>query len=189
MLYLEVQIPFACFKDAYYREYARSYVVPPPSTVYGCLLSLVGEVDKSRHNKAEIAIATRNPNPQKSKILRRTYRFKNSDPLSTENSKPDFFEAITNVRLCLAVSSEAEKKSPNLEERIRQSLAGNVSRFGVLSMGESRNVINKLREIQHPPDGYFWLIPDEDGERSLTTSVDLVKYGQSQTAKFNLVSR
>jgi CRISPR-associated protein Cas5t len=40
-----------------WREYGKTYPVPPPSTVYGMLLSLVGETDAYKHCGVQLAIA------------------------------------------------------------------------------------------------------------------------------------
>ncbi len=46
---LKVEVPIACFRQSRAREYIETYPVPPPSTVYGMLLSLLGEVDRYKH--------------------------------------------------------------------------------------------------------------------------------------------
>lgn len=51
-----VDVPIASFPTSRSREYRASYPVPPPSTVYGMLLSLVGETDRYRHCGVKIAI-------------------------------------------------------------------------------------------------------------------------------------
>ncbi|WP_422387114.1 CRISPR-associated protein Cas5 [Aphanizomenon flos-aquae] len=39
--YIQNPVPIACFRQSPAREYAETYPVPPLSTVYGMLLSLV----------------------------------------------------------------------------------------------------------------------------------------------------
>lgn len=53
ILYLDV--PFATFRESHAREMGKTYPVPPPATVYGMLLSLVGETDVYRHCGVELA--------------------------------------------------------------------------------------------------------------------------------------
>ncbi len=67
---LYVHVPCATFRTSYSREYGKTYPVPPPSTVYGMLLSLVGETDARRHCGVRLAIAMISQ-PQKSTILRK----------------------------------------------------------------------------------------------------------------------
>jgi len=52
-----VSVPIASFRVAQAREYWETYPCPPPSTVYGMLLSLVGEQNRLAHRGAEIALA------------------------------------------------------------------------------------------------------------------------------------
>ncbi|MHC5777600.1 CRISPR-associated protein Cas5 [Nostoc sp.] len=47
ILYLDV--PFTTFRESHAREMGKTYPVPPPATVYGMLLSLVGETNVYRH--------------------------------------------------------------------------------------------------------------------------------------------
>lgn len=54
---LKVEVPIACFRHSRAREYAETYPVPPPSTVYGMLLSLIGETDRYKHCGTQLAIA------------------------------------------------------------------------------------------------------------------------------------
>ena len=54
---LYVSVPVTCFRAPYARTYAESLPVPAPSTVYGMLLSLVGEREREKHAGADIAIA------------------------------------------------------------------------------------------------------------------------------------
>lgn len=72
---LRVEVPIASFPISRSREYLETYPVPPPSTVYGMLLSLVGETDRYRHCGVKLAIAMLSE-PQKSITLRKLHRFK-----------------------------------------------------------------------------------------------------------------
>jgi CRISPR-associated protein Cas5t len=78
MLALEVEVPIACFRQSRAREYAETYPVPPPSTVYGMLLSMVGEMDRYKHCGTRLAIALIS-HPQKSTVIRTFRRFKKKD--------------------------------------------------------------------------------------------------------------
>ncbi len=72
---LRVDVPIASFPTSRSREYRETYPVPPPSTVYGMLLSLVGETDRYNHCGVKVAIALITK-PAKSVTLRKFYRFK-----------------------------------------------------------------------------------------------------------------
>ncbi len=95
---LRVDVPFASFPTSRSREYRETYPVPPPSTVYGMLLSLVGETDRYKHCGIKIAIALLSE-PAKSVTLRTMRRFKKKKLDHKENSRPDFQEILTDI-LC-----------------------------------------------------------------------------------------
>lgn len=75
ILQLYVSVPIAGFRVAQAREYWETYPCPPPSTVYGMLLSLVGEPNRLLHQVAELAIALVSE-PQHSVVLRTLWRLK-----------------------------------------------------------------------------------------------------------------
>jgi len=74
-LRLFVSVPVAGFRVAQAREYWETYSLPPPATVYGMLLSLVGEPDRLVHRGAELAVALLS-NPDLSVVLRTLWRVK-----------------------------------------------------------------------------------------------------------------
>lgn len=121
-----------------------------------------------------IAVGTTNISPKKSKVLRRNYRLKSKDLLSPGNSKPDFVECMTNLSICLAVDSSEEKKRLSLEERVLNAFLfpDTINRFGCVSIGESRNLVNEIKVQQTEPDGYYWLNVAEGGKYQFTTWVN-----------------
>lgn len=72
---LYVHVPCATFRTSHSREYGKTYPVPPPSTVYGMLLYLVGETNAKKHCGVKLALAMLSQ-PQKSVVLRKMRRFK-----------------------------------------------------------------------------------------------------------------
>jgi CRISPR-associated protein Cas5t len=68
-LHLYVSVPVAGFRVAQAREYWETYPCPPPSTIYGMLLSLVGEPNRLAHQGCEIAVAVVS-DPRRSVVLR-----------------------------------------------------------------------------------------------------------------------
>jgi CRISPR-associated protein Cas5t len=72
---LYITVPVASFRIAQAREYWESYPCAPPSTVYGMLLSAVGEENRLAHIGSEIAIAILQ-RPERSRVLRTTWRLK-----------------------------------------------------------------------------------------------------------------
>ena len=59
ILVLRVDVPMTGLRPMWAREYQETYPAPPPSTIYGMLLSLIGveREDKNRHAGLRIAIA------------------------------------------------------------------------------------------------------------------------------------
>ena len=95
-LALQIEVPIACFRQSRAREYAQTYPAPPPSTVYGMLLSLVGEMNRHKHCGVKIAIALVDK-PQKSTVVRTFRRFKKKDIHDPVNTRPDYQDLLTEV--------------------------------------------------------------------------------------------
>ncbi len=187
MIFLEIIAPFASFKNAYSREYAESYLVPPPSTVYGCLLSLVGEMDRDFHRGVKIAIALPSPpdlKPKKVKVLRTVRRLKKMPLSLPQNSRPDFQEIVCGLRIIVGVDSGEDVN--NLEGRIERAIASpeTIERFGGLSLGESRDLIDDIRLLEGPPEALDWLIVDPKGSLKLPYWVDYLGSKDTKFQKF-----
>ena len=194
MIFLEITAPFALFKHSYSREYAGSYSYPPPSTVYGCLLSLVGETDMQRHRGVKIAISLCEPakltalasKPQNSIVMRTTRRLKNADLNSPSNSKPDFQEILSCIKIIIGVDSSEDIN--NLENRIIQALTcpKTIDRFGGLSLGESRDLIDDIKIIEKPLESLQWLTHNKKGKIKLPLTVDYFGSKNTKMEKFSL---
>lgn len=174
---LQVEVPIACFRQSRAREYAETYPVPPPSTVYGMLLSLVGETDRYRHCGVELAIALIS-HPQKSTVIRTFRRFKKKEISAPENARPDYQELLTDIQFAIWVRSGEDAETPNLVERLQSALSdpSTINRFGGLSLGESRDLVNaiSLRPDGSSEEPLQWLVRDEDGLLTLPYWVDHV---------------
>ncbi|PSF37989.1 type I-MYXAN CRISPR-associated protein Cas5/Cmx5/DevS [Aphanothece hegewaldii CCALA 016] len=175
ILYLDV--PFATFRESHAREMGKTYPVPPPSTVYGMLLSLVGETNVYRHCGVELAIAMLSK-PEKSRILRQMRRFKNTDFSHPENINPAYQEILSNLKCMIWVRSDTEKSQPSLKERIQLAFDHPelVKRFGCLFLGESDQLLKTIKLV---PEDYLegvrrWVIRDYRGELTLPYWVDHV---------------
>ena len=118
---LKVEVPIACFRDSRAREYIATYPVPPPSTVYGMLLSTVGEESRFRHCGVKLAIAMLSETA-KSRVIRKIRRFKERDIHSSKNSKPDYQELLTGIKFVVWIDATADISIPNLSERLHQAL-------------------------------------------------------------------
>ncbi|MEP0885449.1 type I-MYXAN CRISPR-associated protein Cas5/Cmx5/DevS [Trichocoleus sp. ST-U3] len=174
---LQVEVPIACFRQSRAREYVETYPVPPPSTVYGMLLSLVGEENRYQHCGVKLAIALLSQ-PEKSIVIRTFRRVKMRDIHDSSNAKPDYQELLTNVEFVVWVSAGTDKATPTLPERLQQALIdpASVNRFGGLCLGESRDLVNAVTLLteNHTGESLRWLIRDEDGLLTLPYWVDHV---------------
>ena len=149
MLGVYVTVPVACFRKGLAREYLETEPLPPPSTCYGFLLSLVGETDRYRHIGCRIAPALVGE-PQKSTILRTVWRTKSKKLRMGDgnNRTPAQQELLTGVRLVLWLdSSDEQEGAPYLEQRVELALTRPelLKRFGGLSLGESTHLVDEAR--------------------------------------------
>lgn len=180
---LYVHTPLACFRKGFAREFFESEILPPPSTVYGFLLSLVGEEERSRHAGSRFAYGL-TTTPKHSVILRTIWRFKSKIPPGTgANRRPDFQEMLTDIGLIIWID-EGE-----LAQRVKQ--AGehpeNISRHGGLSLGESRDLVNEIRWYPESVKGSAsFLSPDPEGDMSLPVWVDHVGSAKTIYQRFTL---
>jgi CRISPR-associated protein Cas5t len=174
---LQVEVPIACFRQSRAREYVETYPVPPPSTVYGMLLSLVGEEDRYRHCGVKLAIALLSE-PEKSIVIRTFHRVKIRDIHDPSNARPDYQELLTHVEFVVWVSEGIDKATPTLPERLQQAFSNpaSINRFGGLCLGESRDLVNDVTLLSenHSRKSLRWLIRDEDGSLTLPYWVDHV---------------
>jgi CRISPR-associated protein Cas5t len=176
-LALRLDVPIACFRQSRAREYAETYPVPPPSTIYGMLLSMVGECDRYKHCGIKIAISLLST-PQKSTVIRTFRRFKKKDIHDPTNARPDYQELLTDIQFIVWVDAGTDKAHPTLPERLQLALEHpeTINRFGGLCLGESRDLVNAVTLIsdKNKQQILSWLIQDEDGLLTLPYWVDHV---------------
>lgn len=190
---LYVSVPVAGFRAPHAREYFETSPVPPPSTVFGMLLSLVGEEQRIRHEGAELAIAMLS-DPAISVILRTTWRIKDRKlglGLGS-NRRPDFQELLTGLRLAVWVrTGRTEPAVPSLQQRVADVLADPAStrRFGGLCLGESTHLVDELRVLRNGDlEGARMLVADESGDLSLTLWPNHVGSKGTAWGQFRLAS-
>lgn len=212
---LYVEVPYASFRKSYARSFAETYPLPPPATVYGMLLSLVGERFRRRHAGVRLAFAykCRKQNlrceeaclPHVATTLRKLSRFKYGT-ISTEAKrktlKPDFIETLCGIEfLCWVDSSnEAARVTGSedddsgkanvltLEERIVAALESptSVKRYGVLSLGLSDDAVNDVRLCPTIKDNWHRLFPRNTGMMELPVWVDHVGAAQTRWRRYEL---
>lgn len=176
-LYLEC--PCTSFPRSFARDYRETYLYPPPSTIYGFLLSLVGEEDLTTHLGVKLAIGMIENLPPISRIVRkqRHHHFSKKH-LGTyppsQFSKPNFQELLTDLKIVIKLDSTNESAKVKLNERVAIALSSpeQITRFGGLSLGESWSLINGIRNYR-PNDGEIqWLVRDNRGLIGLPIWID-----------------
>ena len=176
---LFVSVPICGFRVAQARSYWETYLFPPPATVYGMLLSLIGEPNRLRCEGAEIAIALLGPDQQPipSVVLRTMWRFKGSSiPGQTEkgNTTPDYQELLTHIRLSVWVRPGEREREKPLAERLRSALENpaTITRYGGLSLGESTYLVDEVRRWRESDADKFgsgWLLGNPDASQEQDT--------------------
>ena len=189
-LYLDC--PCTSFPRSFARDYKETYRYPPPSTVYGLLLSLVGEEDMDTHQGVKLAIGLIGDDPPISRIVRKQRHHKFSKTHmgtypSSKFLKPNHHELLTDVQVAVQVDSTEETATVKLTDRIAIALAtpAQVTRFGGLSLGESWAMLNGIRAYRESDGLVRWLIQDNRGLISLPVWIDR-KTGQGTFQRFSM---
>lgn len=188
---LYVSVPVAAFRAGRAREFWETHPLPPPATVYGLLLSLVGETDRYRHVGAQVALA-RLSEPALSVILRSQWRIKKKEvpPGHGPNVAPDYQEVLTGVELGLWVRDGSEPGTPTLAERVAAALAApkQVKRFGALCLGESTHLVDVVRRWQpgSDPAAGATLVSSPSGDLTLPIWVDHVGSADTRAQGYDL---
>ena len=176
-LYLDC--PCTSFPRSFARDYKETYQYPPPSTVYGLLLSLVGEENLTHHIGVNLAFGIIGNDPPISRIVRKQRHHKFSrnhlgNYPSSKFSKPNHQELLTDVRTVVRIDSDQESNSVSLEERVEIALTTpeQITRFGGLSLGESWALVNGIRPYRESDGAIHWLVKDNRGLISLPIWID-----------------
>ncbi len=176
---LYIDCPCTSFPRSFARDYKETYLYPPPSTIYGFLLSLVGEEDLNAHLGVKLAIGIIGDRPAISRILRkqRSHKFgkKHLGTYPTSQySKPNFQELLTDVKVAIEIDSSSETVKIKLDERVAIALSSpeQITRFGGLSLGESWALINGIRAYRQSDGEITWLVKDNRGLIGLPKWID-----------------
>lgn len=198
MFGLYVTVPIACFRKGMAREYLETEVIPPPSTCYGFLLSLVGETDRTRHEGVRITCGVIGQ-PSRSVVLRTIWRVKSKPLGSSGNTRPDYQQLLTNLRIVLWVESQMERSSmESLELRVAKMfdplLRSKVNRFGGLSLGESTHLVDEVVPVsvmkrRQVNEGITLFVLSEKGRVTMPVWVDHVGSAGTRYATGDLATR
>jgi CRISPR-associated protein Cas5t len=188
LLYLDC--PCTSFPRSFARDYKETYRYPPPSTIYGFLLSLVGEENMMEHLGVKLAIGIIGNDPPISRIVRkqRHHKFDNGGTdhkkrvakfgegiyPTSQFSKPNHHELLTGLRVVLQINSSEETATVKLNDRVAIALSTpeQITRFGGLSLGESWAMVNGIRTYREIDGDIRWLVKDTRGLISLPVWID-----------------
>ena len=180
MIGIRLTVPVACWRKGHAREYLETEMLPPPSTCYGALLSLVGETDARRHLGARVSAGVVRA-PEKSVVLRSLWQIKDRSAAqgTGQNAGPDFQEILTGAELLIWVDGSGESGlNITLEQRVIEAFENPaaVNRFGGWSLGESTHLVNDAALIRAgaTPGPSHTFVVDAEGDVTLPVRVDHV---------------
>lgn len=184
MITVRVQAPYASFRRSYARSFGESYPFAPPATVYGMLLSLVGERSRAHHVGVRLAFAYARQ-PTVATTLRKLSRYKYGVAIKQEKfgNTPDFVETLCGLDFLCWIDSSGEVGAARhgaamarLEERVKRAVLSpeTVTRSGIVCLGLSDDAVDAVTLVRRPEGRWRSLVPDEAGEVELPTWIDHV---------------
>lgn len=178
MIALHIEVPYASFRKSYARSLAETYSFPPPATVYGMLLSVVGEWFRARHSGVQLAFAYKKQ-PLVVASLRKLSRYKYGVPSkqSKLGNAPDFIETLCGIEfICWVDSSQEDQNHPTLELRLVEAIQHpeRIERQGIVSLGLSDDAVNDISLVDSVTGHWHWLTPSDRGQIELPVWVDHV---------------
>lgn len=190
ILTVRVTAPFASFRRSFARSFAETYPLAPPATVYGMLLSLVGERSRSRHVGVRLGFAYAKL-PRVATTLRKLSRYKYGvvSRQSERGNAPDFVETLCGLDFVCAIESGSETDGgPTLANRVARAIEhpADVIRTGVVCLGASDDAVDDIATIEEPSGSWCRLRPEPDGDMELPIWVDHVGARFTRWQRFTL---
>lgn len=204
VLTLRVEAPYASFRKSYARSFAETYPLPPPATVYGMLLSLVGERFRRRHEGVRLAFAYKCRReeeercgspclPRVATTLRKLSRYKYgvANKQFTLGNAPDFIETLCDIEFICWVDSSHEKGREGgrtLAERIIEAInsPAKIDRYGVLCLGLSDDAVNDVSLCESIEGKWHRLLRSDTGVMELPVWVDHVGAAKTRWRRYEL---
>ncbi|MCP9495684.1 MAG: type I-MYXAN CRISPR-associated protein Cas5/Cmx5/DevS [Pyrinomonadaceae bacterium MAG19_C2-C3] len=196
MITLHVTVPYASFRKSYARSFAETYSLPPPATVYGMLLSLVGERYRKRHEGTQLAFAYKRV-PRIATTLRKLSRLKYGVPgkQSKLGNAPDFIETLCGIDFLVWVDSSQEQPDDEykgnertLVERVVEAIESpaKINRYGVLCLGLSDDAVDDVSLCESVEGEWLRLLPRDTGTLELPVWVDHVGAAKTRWRRYEL---
>ena len=190
MITLHIEVPYASFRKSYARSFAETYPFPPPATVYGMLLSYVGEYLRASHIGVKLAFAYKDQ-PKIATTLRKLSRYKYgvASKQSKVGNAPDYIETLCNIDFICWVDSSSEKKQKglSLEQRLVEAIQSpeQITRKGLVCLGLSDDTINDMSLVENIEGKWHWLNPNNTGQIELPIWVDHVGSYHTRWQRFD----
>ena len=188
---IRASVPIVSFRPYLSRDYQATHPVPPPSTVFGMLLSLCGitEAVRSDFQCTELAIMVDRVR-QPSRVLRKLRRDSSTDQRQGRvGYRPDYQELILGLQAWVAVRQGDARR--DLSDRVQDALARpeKLDRYGALSLGESTFLVDEIADCDSAPPGGIVLHPEDTGSLTLPVWVDYKDPSVTRLQRFSLVER
>jgi CRISPR-associated protein Cas5t len=164
---LYIEAPVASFPRRFAHDYKETYLFPPIRTIYGCILSLIGELDINAYpldciklgvinscpEVSSICLSYRNPaySPGGKHVKTRTNVYPPGVYPSSLYSKPNIKEVVTGTQVVAVIDNT------HLANRVKIALVQGCDRFGILSLGESSAMVNVIREYRESDGEILWM--------------------------------
>lgn len=183
---LRVEVPICAFRPHESREYQDTHPFPPPSAVYGMLLSLCGirREDKALHQGVRMVLAVESL-PERAKVFRKFRRGKELSDL-----RPDYQDLLIGLELWVWLKTGADHGRPPLVKRVVAALdqPQQLNRFGGMSLGESSYLVDSITQ-REPTDEHVmhFLTPDAAGFYDFPIWVDHER-SHNHRQRFNLAA-
>lgn len=189
-LSLRIDVPVCGFRPFTARDYQETYPAPPPATVFGMLLALIGRepADAGRFQGVRMALAIpaaagRHP---VSTVLRKMHRG-DDKPSGAPRFRPEYQELMFDFAFWCTLADtqqQSEPLTPLIERALRAPAT--IDRHGALSLGESAFLVDSIRE-EPAPSRCLVLRPEPQGSYALPVWVDHADRTRTRLQRFSLV--
>ena len=187
-LCLHIDVPMCSFRPYTSKDYQDTYPAPPPSTLFGMLLSLLGvepqQAERFFGNRIGIAIKEE---AEVSQIVRKMRRDPASGNITSPQYRPEYQEILTDLKVyCLIDDNEARQES--LVSALNEALdkPESLDRYGGLCLGESTFLVDAIHRKKNPPECLL-LQPDERGTLVMPVWTNFQLRSRTRLQRFELV--